>query len=446
MLTRRSRTIFLLREHPLPILCPISHILARAIRDDAIQVSGYDQAEPFFSTKLNKGAVKVHWKAEWLKRPLFRKSVRTESGGWKKSMNQAMRYAVYAFYLVRLGEELGSEDRWTSYCFRRGHVNAILGVAPDPVVDQVMRHDPLTGCIGNAYLNGRVGFNVQDAYLERDPSADGLTRAFTHMSIRCNPEVPKEIPKAELDILPHDPDVADLSRRVKTMFLSIRQQYGFLKSAPQEVLVEYRQLQRDLKNGEKRYRDEMTKVYQDAFRRRIHDEELERQLNGLAGEEVAEPAIQHQLAVRTELQKLLCDFSMNLNPKSVTERKIMAINLLVALAALREIRQSHISSLTEQSPSRPPTTPSCQVPRKIGRKQCIFCVGDETLTYKDRMRTFSRVSHMMDHVENVHLRRIPVAGTFVCHHPDCKPLGNFLTSLEEFKSHVLRIHGSKLRP
>ncbi|KAF5120468.1 hypothetical protein E5D57_013822 [Metarhizium anisopliae] len=126
-------------------------------------------------------------------------SVRT-AAGWVKSETETMKYSAYAFYLDRIGCDLGSEEKWTSYCFRRGHANALLGVAPDSIVDQVMRHDPLTGCMQNAYQNCRIGFNTQDAFLERDPSADGLTRAFTHMSIRCNPEVPKEIPKAELNM------------------------------------------------------------------------------------------------------------------------------------------------------------------------------------------------------------------------------------------------------
>jgi hypothetical protein len=39
-------------EHPLPILCPISYILARALRDKAILVEGYAKAEPFFDTYL----------------------------------------------------------------------------------------------------------------------------------------------------------------------------------------------------------------------------------------------------------------------------------------------------------------------------------------------------------------------------------------------------------
>ena len=227
-----DRAIFLFRENPLPILCPITHILARAIRDDAIEVGGYTQAAPFFSTHIGKRATKVQWKPSILKTPVFRRPIRAEDGGWVKSDSEPMRYSTYAFYLDRIGSDLGSEEKWTSYCMRRGNANAIIGVAPDAVVDQVMRHDPMTGYLANTYLNRRVGFNTQDAYLERDPSADGLTRAFTHMSIRYNPEVPKEIPKAELVKLPPDPDVTELRTQVRQMAIGLRREHGFIKYAP----------------------------------------------------------------------------------------------------------------------------------------------------------------------------------------------------------------------
>ncbi|KAH7110517.1 FluG domain-containing protein [Dactylonectria estremocensis] len=332
-------TVFLFREHPLPMLCPISHILARAIRDDAIQVNGYSSAEPFFSTKLGKGAVKVHWKPCKLKIPVFRKSVRTASGAWQKSETEPMKYATYAFYLDRIGMRylgeltefiryLGSEEKWTSYCLRRGNANALLGKAPDAVVDQVMRHDPMTGCLQNAYLNHRVGFNTQYAFLEEEPSDDGLTRAFTHMSIRCNPEVPKEIPKAELDRLPTDPDIDELSRRVKRMSIDIRHEYKFIRLSP-------------LENAEKNFRDEMTRVYQEACRRRLHDEELERQLNGMAADSEVEPMIEHHLQERTQLQGILCDFNRNPSLQDITDRKVRGINLMVSLASRREIRRPH---------------------------------------------------------------------------------------------------------
>lgn len=369
-----------------------------------------------------------------------------------KSTTQPFRYPTYAFYLDRIGSDLGSEEKWTSYCFRRGLANAILGLAPDAVVDQVMRHDPMTGCLANAYLNRRVGFNTQDAYLERDPSADGLTRAFTHMSIRCNPEVPKDIPKAELDKLPPDPDIVYLRRRVKQMAIRMRYEYTFIKLAPKQIRKDYDQLRRNLRNAEKAFRTDMIKVFQEAYRRRFHNEELERQLNGISmSEDGTEPAVQHQLVERTLVQAILCDFKMNLSIEEITARKVQAVDGLVRLAALREVRQPRLplpsseSHATEKPTTRRQPAKPAEIPLVLGKKQCIYCVGDERLSYSDRVRTFSRVSHMMDHVENIHLKHQPPQGQFICQHPQCKFLGNFLISLSHFKNHVQIVHGVKLR-
>jgi hypothetical protein len=119
----------LFREHPLPILCPLSHILARALRDDAILVDGYTTAEPFFATHLQDPykAFKVHWKPSMLKIPIFRRSVQQSAMGCYKSMTEPMPYSTYAFYLKRLGEDTGLEEKLTSYCLRRGLANAING-------------------------------------------------------------------------------------------------------------------------------------------------------------------------------------------------------------------------------------------------------------------------------------------------------------------------------
>lgn len=146
-----------------------------------------------------------------------------------------IKYSVYAFYLDRIGTGLGSEEKWTSYYIRRGNCNTILGVAPDSVVDQVIRYNPITGYIQNSYLNSRVGFNTQDAFLERDPLANGLTKAFTHISIRYNLEIPKEIPRAKLDKLAPDPEIIDLRKRVKQLYAQIKHIYRFINVAPEQV-------------------------------------------------------------------------------------------------------------------------------------------------------------------------------------------------------------------
>lgn len=54
----------------------------------------------------------------------------------------------------------------------------------------------------------------------------------------------------------------------------------------------------------------------------MYNEELERQLSGMDIEEKAEPAIKYQLAERTYLQPILCDFSTDMGFREITARKI----------------------------------------------------------------------------------------------------------------------------
>jgi len=65
-----------------------------------------------------------------------------------------------------------------------------------------MRHDPRTGVFSGSYLNEKVRFDVQSAFLDR-PSMDGLTKAFTHMSLTCDPRAPKHVPQ-EVNPAPQD--------------------------------------------------------------------------------------------------------------------------------------------------------------------------------------------------------------------------------------------------
>ncbi|CEJ81548.1 hypothetical protein VHEMI01669 [[Torrubiella] hemipterigena] len=442
-------TIFLFRENPLPILCPISHILARAMRDEAIEVDGYSQARPFFSTQIGKKATKVQWKSSVLNMPLFRKSRRIASGGWVKSFTEPMKYSTYAFYLNRIGWDLGSDDKWTTYCLRRGNANALLGMAPDAVVDQVMRHDPMTGCLANAYLNQRVGFNTQDAYLERDPTADDLTKAFTHMSIRCNPEVPREIPAAELNKLPPDPDAVELAKETKLESIRLRQLYGFIKLAPKKERESYKELQDERRNVEKIFKDHMTKVYQEAYRRRMHNEELEKQPRRERSKDADELTVEHHLEERRKLQAIICDFRTELSAQELADRKVQAIDTMALLASRREVRPPAPTPIKGSRASRPDEEPRSgpvtDIPLMLRDRQCIYCVSNDQLPIKDRMRSFKRVSHMMDHVENLHLRYETIGPRFLCRHPKCKHLGDFLTSLDHFKNHMQTVHGVKLR-
>jgi hypothetical protein len=84
---------------------------------------------------------------------------------------------------------------------------------------------------------------VQDAYLESDITDDGLTRAFTHMSIRCNPGALKEVPREVMErLLAMDLEIAVLERRFRESHTRIKLKYKFIKRAPKEVREAYKKL------------------------------------------------------------------------------------------------------------------------------------------------------------------------------------------------------------
>ena len=130
---------------------------------------------------------------------------------------------------------------------------------------------------------------------------------------------------------------------------------------------------------------------------RIHDEELETRLKKAVTQEYVEPIVEHQLPERTQLQKILCDLLKEHSVSAIVCRRISAINLMVALSRRRENRKPHketpLTSPQCVSPSPEPFPLICE------KTQCIVCIGDHRLPYKDRTKRFCRPSKMMDHFE-----------------------------------------------
>ena len=87
-----------------------------------------------------------------------------------------------------------------------------------------MRHNPRTGVFSRSYLNEKVRFDVQAAFLDR-PSMDGLTKAFTHMSLTCDPRAPKDVPKEVMKALPPNLVIVELEKDWWELFEAIRKEY-----------------------------------------------------------------------------------------------------------------------------------------------------------------------------------------------------------------------------
>lgn len=107
-------------EEDIPMLCLVSHILAKALSEGFIDNNGYqERADPFFHTKLNKPSIKIRWKREWLHRPV---SPETVNALGKKSNDPAMlTAAVFDSHSVRLGIALGLAEKMSQYGYSRGY-------------------------------------------------------------------------------------------------------------------------------------------------------------------------------------------------------------------------------------------------------------------------------------------------------------------------------------
>ncbi len=259
--------------------------------------------------------------------------------------------------------------------------------------DQIIRHNPNSD-IFNVYLNEKVRFDVQSAFLEH-PSTDGLTRAFTHMSLTADRRAPTDVPRDIIDALPPDPEVLAIDVERAQLFKELREEYGFVSRAPGADIrkKKHQQLVRKIANKNKKLHEAAKKQYRRDYFYSIHNEAMERHLNNITTDKYVEPVIKHQLLKQTQLQEVICDFSEDLTTKDIVKRRIRTINLMAALCCRREDQRPKSRSIIvnpdpikEESPD-PKLSDLELFPILCKKTQCPICIGDERMTYE--RRTFS---------------------------------------------------------
>ncbi|KAH6661772.1 FluG domain-containing protein [Halenospora varia] len=422
---RPKPTIFFFTKVDDPIFCPITHLVSLAIADRAFEAPSLTTAERVFEHKVWGPVVctPLTWKQEMLKTPIFRRDKRA-ANGVVTSPTLALTYSQFRDCLNRLGLAAGFLEKLTSYCFRRGTANVVDRAATDTVRDQVMRHNPNSAVYNGAYINERVPFDVLSAVLER-PSADGILRMLTHISLIRDPRAPVHVPDDVLAALSPDPRIVDLEQQRAQL------KAGAYRIQGTEVEAEVRRL---------------TAEIADYFRRRPI-EDIERQNSGQQEEEYIEPVVEHQIPERAQLAELICTHIAGITPQDIVKRRIHSAGLMLALCHRREVpRRYRLRVTLPQPPLVKEESPDLEpFPLVCAKTQCPFCIGDESKSYKERMGSFCRVSKMRDHVERIHLRGFVPEEAVSCRHPVCKSQGLVLKDLQDFKNHVQTVHGIGLR-
>lgn len=314
-----------------------------------------------------------------------------------------------------------------------------------------MRHDPKSGTFSTSYLNKKVRFDIQSAFLEQ-PSKDGLTKAFTYIGLTCDPRAPKNVPQEVIDALLPDPTIIELKTARWELFETIRKKYRFIKQARgTEIGNTYQKLAAKVASTKKKCFGDIKKQYRQDYHDCIHDKEMERHLNSVATDEYIEPVVQHQLPEQIQVQEVICDFSENLTTEDIVRRRIYTIDRIVALCSRREVLQPKQrlptfcqKPIKEESPE--PELPDPELfPLVCTKTQYPICIGDKHLTYSSRMFCYKHPSYIIDHVQHAHLQKMPPEQQIHCYHPVCKSEGLVLRSIMYFKNHVADIHKINLR-
>ena len=120
-------TWYIFIEEALPVICPIAHLLAKALAEGVIANDGYQtRAEPLFNTRLNKRALKIRWKEEWMHKPVFRGTV--DALGEKSDHPQTA--AVFDNHSNRLRIAMGLPEKLAQYASRRGYAECVDSMFP----------------------------------------------------------------------------------------------------------------------------------------------------------------------------------------------------------------------------------------------------------------------------------------------------------------------------
>ncbi|KAK4119899.1 hypothetical protein N657DRAFT_649680 [Parathielavia appendiculata] len=75
----------------------------------------------------------------------------------------------------------------------------------------MMRHDPKWATFSSAYINEKVGFHLQNAFLE-EPTEDSLLAMLSHIGHMRDPRTRRDmVPDQVWDKMPPGPEIEALS-------------------------------------------------------------------------------------------------------------------------------------------------------------------------------------------------------------------------------------------
>ncbi|KAK4220404.1 hypothetical protein QBC38DRAFT_550690, partial [Podospora fimiseda] len=259
-----------------------------------------NKPKPIFSGK-EPGPVKctpLRWKEEWLKQPVFRRHEDSVEDS-DEPKYQPLSYQKLHDDMERQSLDAGEENAIEPKAWRRGAANVANGNASDAVRDHVMHHDPKWATFNSAYINEKVGFHLQKAFLD-EPTEDSLLAMLSHIGLMRDPRASKDmVPDGVWEMMPPDPETEKLDTE------RARLKGGQYRIKGSENDDRIRELTRLTAAKVARWKNDIRRAYREDYfyNRPTWDVEA----NGQEKREYIEPAIDLYTPERAQLAEILCN-------------------------------------------------------------------------------------------------------------------------------------------
>ncbi|KAI9765002.1 MAG: hypothetical protein M1840_007924 [Geoglossum simile] len=450
---------FTIHEDDDPAFCPVLQFLALAFADRAFEASNLQSAQDLRRVRIDPPLMCqiFHWKESILDIPVFRQAKRVV-GGIMTSPDRAWQYDSFQPSLRILGKATGFKHPITVYSIRRETGN-IMNAVSEHERKQVMGHKQ-SDTFDRNYLSQHVRRDVQALY--RRQKEHQVVQIAVQMSTYMDPRAPYKLTKEQRAMVKKHPKIVKLRQMKTASSRELRQMYGSMpKGKGTELYDRYYRLKLDLDSEEKFQESLMERDLRDQYFKTVHTTALERQLSvtstpstssasttsspSYIGEETP-TRVEHLFQERTRVADALFFSSKDITEQELLEHRINIISDLTALCFLRETQNKRSSTLSKADRVAKEEVDEEKIEELIDPNlfplvcpstQCLFCLGNECLSYGARTYSFSRTDALRKHVQTAHLRYLETGDTVTCPHPVCEVK---LEGIMHFKNHVATVH------
>ena len=280
------------------------------------------------------------------------------------------------------------------------------------------------------------------------------------MSLHRDPRAPVRLSTEDKQLLHQDSEIKTLSERVNSLRRDVLLKYGRIKKGRGTSLHTEFEKAKDALRAEFSYKERtLRKTIRERYFRSIGTIELNRQSStSVESSKVHQEAkivqahytFKERYRLTTSLFKPL-DLEET-SRSTISKIRAQAISDLTSLCFRREMRQRtrtrsmqktsfqslDVNSRVEASDEQDDRETLSHYPLVCSENVCLFCLGNASLCYDDRVKDYKRKDTLQKHLQRGHLKFIKKDAKIRCGHPTCEEF--VLDNVEHFKNHAATVH------